>query len=275
MQRVLLLTLCVLSLGGAIRSQDIGPVRGVFQPGEMLRYRVRWTFFRLGTLTLRADRDTSSADGSDVRLIMQVESNPDLPFLRIQEYNESHVDSKAICTRHFLARHQNGNDLLEIRQQYDQRTQTARASEADLNTDSVIVSNTIEHAPCFVDGPALLFKARALSRSTGTVRVATMTRGKIENTTLEFGGDTEDLEIGAWGKEIRTRKYYGHADWTGGTSVGLGGGFTGWVSDDDAAVPIRAELKILLGSIVLELEEWTRPGWVPPSSAEMAAERVR
>ncbi len=270
MKRVLLLTFCLISLGAAVRSQDNGCVGGVFQPGEILRYRVSWTLFRLGTLTLRAERDTTSTDGSDLKLIMQVESNPDLRFIWIQEYNESHVDSKSISTRHFLARHRSGDELTEIRQQYDPATQTARASEVNMNTGAVLISTTTENAPPFVEGPSLLFKTRALSRKVGTVQLPTMTRGEISNTTLEFSGALENLAIDAWGKEIRTRKYHGRADWTGGTSTGLGGDFTGWLSDDDAAVPIRAEMKILIGSIVLELEEWTRPGWVPPSGATMA-----
>ncbi len=273
MKRELLLTLCMLTLGAGVRGQDNGPAGRVFQPGETLRYRVKWTFLRLGTLTLRSERDTSSADGSDIKLVMQVESNPDLRFVWIQEYNESHVDSKSLCTRRYLARHRNGDDLSEIRQQYDQSTQTARSSEVDMNTGKVLISSTFENAPAFVEGPALLFKTRALSRSGGTVRMPTMVKGKIQNTTVEFDTGMENLEIDAWGKEIRTHKFYGRTDWTGGTSAGLGGDFTGWLSDDDAAVVIRAEMKILIGSIVLELEQWTRPGWVPPSSATMAERR--
>ncbi len=274
MKRELLLTLCMLALGAEVRSQDSGLARGVFQPGEILRYRVKWTFLRLGTLTLRSERDTSSTDGSDFKLVLQVESNPDLRFLWVQEYNESHVDSKSLCTRHFLARHRNGDDLSEIRQLYDQKTQTARSSEVDMNTGKVLLSTAFENVPPFVDGAALLFKTRALSRTGGTVRLPTMIRGKIENTIVEFGS-MENLEIDAWGKEIRTRKFFGRADWTGGSSVGLGGDFTGWLSEDDAAVVIRAEMKILIGSVVLELEQWTRPGWVPPSGATMAEGRQR
>ncbi len=273
MKRELLLTLCMLALGTEVRSQDNGLAGRVFQPGEVLRYRVKWTFLRLGTLTLRSERDTSSADGSGFKLIMQIESNPDLRFLWIQEYNESHVDPGSLCTRHLLARHRNGDDLSEIREQYDQSTHTARSSEVDMNSGNVLISTTLANAPAFVDGASLVFKTRALSRSGGTVRMPTMIKGKIQNTTVEFDRGMENLEIDAWGKEIRTRKFCGLAEWTGGTSVGFGGDFIGWLSDDDAAVVIRAEMKILLGSVVLELEQWTRPGWVPPSGATMAEGR--
>jgi hypothetical protein len=59
---------------------------------------------------------------------------------------------------------------------------------------------------------------------------------------------------------VRTRKYKGFVHGQGGTSAGLSGEFTGWVSDDEAAIPLQAEMKVLLGSIHLELERWTRAG---------------
>lgn len=270
MKRSLLLLLCTISFWPVSRCEENGRARAIFQPGETLRYKVKWTFLRLGTITLWTEKDTTSTDGSDFKVVLKVESNPDLRFIWIQEINESHVDAAEISTRHFVARHRNGDDLLEIRQRYDPATRTAFASMVDMNTGRELGSDTIQHAPPFVDGPALLCRARALSRSRGTFHLPTMVSGRIQNTTLDFDSAIENLETDAWGKEIRTRRYSGHADWTGATTSGLGGDFTGWVSDDDAAVPIRAEMKILIGSIVLELEEWTRPGWVPPSGATMA-----
>jgi proteasome assembly chaperone (PAC2) family protein len=59
--------------------------------------------------------------------------------------------------------------------------------------------------------------------------------------------------------------YVGLAKWTGASAAGLTGEFEGWISDDSAAIPILAEVKIALGSIWIELESWTRPGWSPPT----------
>ena len=48
----------------------------------------------------------------------------------------------------------------------------------------------------------------------------------------------------------------------------MSGTFKGWISNDEAAVPVRAEVKILLGSLVIELEDFTREGWIPPVFGE-------
>jgi hypothetical protein len=42
------------------------------------------------------------------------------------------------------------------------------------------------------------------------------------------------------------------------------GEFTGWFSDDEAAVPIKGKLNVLLGSVTVELIQWKRDSWSPP-----------
>jgi hypothetical protein len=45
---------------------------------------------------------------------------------------------------------------------------------------------------------------------------------------------------------------------------GLTGPFEGWFSNDDARVPIRANMEVMLGSVKVELIGWNRGGWNPP-----------
>jgi hypothetical protein len=44
----------------------------------------------------------------------------------------------------------------------------------------------------------------------------------------------------------------------------LTGDFEGWFSNDEARVPILAKMKVILGSITIELMRWKRAGWTPP-----------
>ena len=90
--------------------------------------------------------------------------------------------------------------------------------------------------------------------------------GSFYKTTLNYCGPVELVEIDAFDSPIRTFKYEGNAEWDGKATAGLSGEFTGWISDDDASVVISAEMKIILGSIDVELQEWYKPGWRPPTS---------
>ena len=44
----------------------------------------------------------------------------------------------------------------------------------------------------------------------------------------------------------------------------MGGWDLGWISYDSVAVPIIAKMKILIGSVKLELERFNRTDWIPP-----------
>lgn len=272
MKPVTIVLLGMLSFASAADSGEPGNPPAVFQAGEELQYSVKWKFFRLGTIVVRTELDTSAARQDGLKLTMTVESNPDLAFICIRELNESHVQAGDGFTMDFLARHLLGGRVEEARQHYDPATRSAIYSLSDSNTGCILHRDTLAGTPPFVEGASLLFKARVLSRSMGIVHLPTMIQGKIMETTLNYGGDTESIQIDACEQEVRTRKFSGTAEWTGGTA-GMSGEFWGWMSDDAAAVPIRAEMKILIGSIDLELERWTRPGWTPPTRALVASAR--
>jgi hypothetical protein len=263
MKRIMLCGLMMLALSGPARAEE--PANRVFQPGEELRYKVKWNFLRLGTLTVRTTRDSNCERPGDFKVVMIVESNPDLGFIWIREWNESLMDGMALCSKRFIGRHRNGDSYVEIRQAHNKEQRTAIYTEIDGNSGTLLSSDTLRDVDWYVEGPSLLFYARCMSRSFGVKRVPTLVGGKIAATELRFDGRTEEVEIDAIDRPVRTRHYTGHAEWSGGSTAGLSGDFAGWVSDDDAAVPILAELKVLLGSIRLELEQWSRPGWVLPS----------
>jgi hypothetical protein len=237
----------------------------VFRPGEELRYAVKWQFIRLGTIVVRTEVDPLEQTGKVYTVRMNIESNPSLQFIWIREMTESHMDASELNSIRFLGRYRNGDDLTEVREGYDAATRTGTYRKSDMCSGRIIRDTTFRDVPRFVEGPSLLFAARVLSRSIGIRTLSTLVEGGMHTTTLSFGGEVENLQIDAWDQEIRTRKFDGLADWSGGTGAGLSGRFAGWLSDDDAAVPIRAQLKVLLGSMTLELEQWTRNGWVPPS----------
>ncbi len=237
----------------------------VFRPGEVLQYKVKWHFLRLGTIILRTEADTSAGDTGCYRLIMIVQSNPALMFISLYEYNESVVNGHDPHSRRYLGRHVNGGDSSLITYAYDPAVRRAWCFEKNLHTQSVKDSTSLENVPPFVEGASLLMYARWKSHSGKIYGVPTMINGQLHKTRLEFNGSHEELEVDAFPQPVRALKYTGSADWQGGSSAGMSGEFTGWVSDDNASVPLRAEIKILLGSITVELEKWNRPGWDPPS----------
>lgn len=271
---VLVMIGIVLPFGGALRERASAQERSAefLRAGEVLQYKVRWNFLRLGTITLRTVRDTASSDTSQYRLLMIVESNPDLMVVRIREFNESIVQRPSLTSLHYRGKHRSGDDLKEIIYSYDPETHRASCVQRDCRSRSILQADTLEDVPPYVEGASLLFYSRSLLHCRAVVKVPTMVGGKLSSTTLDFTGAVEETDVEGVDLPVRCRKYTGYADWSGGSSAGVSGSFTGWMSDDTAAIPLRAEMHVLLGSITIELEKWDRPGWNPPPALRAASQ---
>ncbi|MFO7524518.1 MAG: DUF3108 domain-containing protein [Ignavibacteriaceae bacterium] len=237
-------------------SQELVINNNVFSNGETLIYKVKWTFIRLGTITIKTLADQS--DSNLIKVSMLVESNPTLFFININEYNETIIDKKTCTSRFYYGDFKDGSERSIINSSYDEETSKSIFSLFDNVRKRKIKSDTIYNSPKYVDGPSLFFFTRVFSRSRITHNLPTMVDGKIENTKLIFTNDSKVFEVDAFQNPVTANKYYGIAEWEGGTSQGLSGEFTGWISDDDAAIPIYAELKVLLGKLKIELEHCSR-----------------
>jgi hypothetical protein len=89
---------------------------------------------------------------------------------------------------------------------------------------------------------------------------------QVVNTYIDFIGERSSVEIDAVEYPVDVLRFEGTAQFTG--IFGLTGDFEGWFSNDDARVPILAKMKVILGSVTIELMQWERSGWMPPKGEE-------
>lgn len=238
----------------------------VYQDGETLYYKVSWSLLRLGTIRISCHLDSSRGDR--YKLKMLVKSNPYLPFINIEEMNMSIVDIADGMSRSFYGLHRNGDEEVEIECIYADKTREATFSVREAKSGNYNRFEILRRVDPYLDGPSLFFYSRTHIHSNRVYRIPTLIDGKMETTVLDFTGPSEWIEVEAFDYPVRARLYTGTADWQGGTSAGLNGEFKGWVSDDDEAITLKAEMKVLLGSITIELEEYKRTKWLPPVWSE-------
>ena len=266
-------TFTTIAFGLALLSQSIAqPYRvndKMLVPGEELRYKVKWNFLRLGTIIMRAEKISSSDDSTLFKLSMTIESNPDLAIIKIREYSESVVSAMNMMSKDYQGLYDEPTDRSETQYRYDESSRRVFCSSREVGSGKLLLADTLVDVPPYVDGPSMFFYARWMSRSIQAVRVPKIADAKMGYIDFDFTLGREYVEIGALDQPVRTRKYKGVISGGGGTSAGLSGEFTGWVTDDEAAVPVRAEMKVILGSIHIELEQWTRTGWNPPVYVEL------
>ncbi len=112
------------------------------------------------------------------------------------------------------------------------------------------------------DGLSLFFYARGNARQKKEEYVPTCIDNKELKTYINFLNEREKIEIDSVQYPIDCVHFEGRADFTG--IFGLTGGFEGWFSNDQACIPIKAKMKVILGSVKVELLSWKRSSWNPP-----------
>jgi hypothetical protein len=115
----------------------------------------------------------------------------------------------------------------------------------------------------FVDGLSIAYFPRRFIHSEKTVTVPTILYGKLGQTSFHFMGDHTTESIDALDDPVRVVSVEGNTTVEG--IYGMTGEFKGWFSDDSAAVPIKGKLKVLIGNVTVELIQWHRSGWNPPT----------
>ena len=234
---------------------------GVFQPGERLQYKVKWLFIRLGTIVVTTERLPD--DSSCFRIRLTLDSSPGLFFISLHNLYEGVVRNGPLRSEGLVAKESGGDDTLVTTYTFRETERRILMEQRRIPPDTVLKSDVNDSIDYFFDGPSLLFFARAMLHSNTSVSAPTMVDLDMFSTDITFTDRIEAVSIAAVDDDIRTKQLHGKANFMGKTFGGFSGEFTGWFSDDSAAIPIRAEMNITLGSVVLELEQWSRTGWTP------------
>jgi len=75
----------------------------------------------------------------------------------------------------------------------------------------------------------------------------------------------EPCSVAAFDFPLDSYRLSGHIDFTG--TFGLTGDFVGWMATDSSSMPLKAKVRVLLGSVVVQLKEIRRDNWTPPRSS--------
>ncbi len=234
---------------------------------ERLTYRVSWAGLTIGRIRL-VTQLSSNPDSTGLRRVTAaIDSKAGIPFVRLHFRAETEFDSLG-KTLSFRSYEQDGNVWVGTEYEYEQDRRAVRMEEFECAfpsgpRGSIRQCDTLPLPSGDVqDGISLVFFARRIVQVPQAFTVPTVSYGRVGMTIGTAARNREDVSVDACPRPIRTVELTGRLDVKG--IFGLTGDYRGWFSDDRAAVPIRAEMKVLIGSVVVELESWSRDGWEPP-----------
>jgi hypothetical protein len=239
---------------------------GVLFLNEDLIYEVSWMGIPLGSIRTIVTRRLGEGENAIVTAVAHMNSYSGIPFVDLHETDETTMDHAGISLS-FHAREKSDEKWKITDYAFDQQKHRliARESIADSETGSGSVlkkNDTVNIAHNCVDGLSLLYYARINARSSKRSAVPTFLKGKQGTTMINFYRKETSADIDAVDYPVDVVELDGDAQFSG--ILGMSGAFTGWFSNDDAQIPIKGKVKIILGSITVELKQWYRKGWNPP-----------
>jgi hypothetical protein len=253
------LAILFLSIAMLVETQ----AQSFIYPGEDLTYRVSYAGITLGTVRALTEPYTTFNGRNVAKVKVFINSNPNIPFVSLHSVYQSWMDTSATFSVNFNATTQIEDNLWEFDQYLFDYTNMNLTMET-YREKKLTKKREIGIKKYCNDGSSILYAARALINSKKTIKLPTVIMGDTATTVVNFRGTKQATDIDAVKYPVSTVYFDGTANWTG--VYGLTGGFEGWFSDDAARVPIKAKMKVYIGSVTLELQSWKRGNWQPPKA---------
>lgn len=240
-------------------------------PDEELVYEVRWWAIDLGQIRLKVNPSVWLNGSYYHSAAVYVDSYDGLPFIDLHVTERTEMDS-AMFSRGFQSTEKKNGKWLVERSRYfdaDQKLIIEKHWQDSLHSppypQATFDTLSIKQRR-FCDGLSILFYARANIHHNLPLNVPTVVYGKVGRTSFISVDRQSALVIDAFRFPIRVAEVEGRADFEGLYS--LSGNFRGWFTDDSAAVPVKAEMQVLIGSVNIELKKWNRPSWHVPFASK-------
>jgi hypothetical protein len=233
---------------------DAQKKNAVFKTGERLVYKVKFGFVKLGTLIIETGTPVA---GNRINARMKFWT-AQVPFLDSKDVVDDVIDSNALCLMRFEEHGHDGETKMERSFIYDPVQRTISY------TDPTVTNRITADVRPFSDAMTLFFNLRAWNGSGGKYFFPMRGHGTEKLVNCYFSRVEKGQECPAFDdKEIPTYVVDGRADMGDTAPLGASGKFTAYITKDEAAIPIRIEMSIAIGSISLVLDKVERSNWQP------------
>ncbi len=227
-----------------------------FSDGEWLKYKVKWGIFRLGTLEI-FQKKVQDIPGTIYQVEMHARS-ANLPFINVFFINEGMLNPYRPTLRHFTLT--SGREKERVSTYIYNPEQNMILLETQ-DHQQIVRKDSLFYEDGIYDALGMFMMMRCLSSSGFNITLKNIVEFQLCQTRLNFTGQRGMIKVGALPEPIVAVKFEGKAEWVGKSWAGVSGPFRGWISADPAAVPVKVSINIFLGSITLELEDFSRSDW--------------
>ncbi|MBD3287504.1 DUF3108 domain-containing protein [candidate division KSB1 bacterium] len=229
-----------------------------WQIGEELSYKVKYSFIRLGTVRIVVHDTLTYDDAFVYHIKLFIDSNPLIFFVNMHNVYDSYIDDK-FRLRLFSALEIMDGKKYDATYSFDYDKKMMHINMTSMKDTSKTIIDDVPLNEEVLDGASLIYYARAHVHSNVTDTLTSFFEAKKGKVLINFKGENEAVKIGAFDEPLNTYYLDGVVKMKG--IAGLTGPYKGWFMRDRQRPPLKAEMKVFIGSVKIELEEWKN--WSP------------
>ncbi|MGC8594210.1 MAG: DUF3108 domain-containing protein [Candidatus Kryptoniota bacterium] len=239
----------------------------MMNPGEELTYEVSYLFLKIGAVKFKFLGE-GQYDGRDVYRMAAYINSYNVPFVNMHAIFETTVDKDNFKCYYTRGLQKESYGWSFVTQKFNYRSGRI-IYEQGIN-DSITKQIYFPLDKNYTDGVGFIYYLRKLfSLSNGgrfSYDVPIMVDTTRSDIKFTLNKKREACEIDAYGYPIDSYYLDGRIGFQG--FFGVTGYFEGWIANDPASIPIKGKVKVLLGSVLIQLKAQNRSRWTPPRSAE-------
>jgi hypothetical protein len=236
----------------------------IVQVNEEMIFEASYLFFKIGSVKFQVVGRTEYDSLSVYHLRAYIDSYSGVPFVHFHSVYDTYADAKALFCLYDLRKQKEGDDWVYT-------TTTFNFDQKTIVWDQLKDGRSIKEVSLpldsnYTNGVSFIYYLREACRNAQgketKLDVPIIDDTVRSSIVLTINEKKEACEVSAFDFPLDAYRLSGHINFTG--TFGISGDFVGWMANDSSALPLKAKVKVLIGSVVVQLKELKRENWIPP-----------
>jgi len=238
----------------------------LMQVKEELTYEASYLLFKIGAVRFQVLSKTVYDGVPAYRLRAYIDSYSGIPFVNLHAVYETYTDARTFMYLFTSNSEKQGDGWVYTSYRFDFARKIVKWEKS--KDGNIIKSTTFPVDRPYTDGLSFFYYLREYSKNASDKKTSFSIPIEVDtilsSVDLTINEEREPCEVTAFDFPMDSYRMSGHINFQG--FFGVTGDFTGWMSADSAKIPLKGNIKVILGSVVARLKEIKRDNWIPAKS---------
>ena len=222
-----------------------------WSPGEQLTYKVSWSFINLGELKIQLFDNPSKEIPGKYYCRLFVDSNPLLFFVNMHSLFQSYISEDFKPSLH-QAYESIDNVNYFTQHLFNYKDSTINLTMTSVKDSSKVIYKQYPLHNKYYDALSLVYYARSMADHIGIDTLNSFFGEEIGKVAINYHGVQDEI-FSEYEKDY-DKMYYLDGTFLMKGVAGLTGPYKGWFVGSERRIPVKADLKVFLGNVVVKLK---------------------